>query len=79
MDAIETALADLRPALDADGFDLRLGGIGPDGQITVILEARPNACHDCLVPDDLLQQIVQTSIRDRQPDAGAVVVEKRGF
>lgn len=79
MDSIEAALANLRPALDADGFDLRLEAVEPDGRIRVALEARADACHDCLVPDDVLLQILETSIKEQQSDVGEIVLEKHGF
>jgi Fe-S cluster biogenesis protein NfuA len=77
--AVETALDNVRPALDADGFDLRLGSVGPDGAVEVVLEARPDACLDCLVPDEMLVQIIETAIRQQDPGVQRVTLTKSGF
>jgi Fe-S cluster biogenesis protein NfuA len=76
---VETALAGLRPALAADGFDLRLGSIESDGSVKVVLEAKPDACMDCLVPDEMLVQILDKAIRDQDAGLGSVVLDKVGF
>lgn len=77
--AVESALERVRPALAADGFDLRLGRLGPGNSVEVVLEALPNACLDCLVPDDLLIQIVESAMRDEGGDVDRVQLAKRGF
>jgi Fe-S cluster biogenesis protein NfuA len=76
---LESALDNVRPALDADGFDLRLDSVGDDGDVGVVLEARPDACLDCLVPDDMLVQILETAIRDKEPGLRQVTLTKSGF
>jgi Fe-S cluster biogenesis protein NfuA len=76
---VETALEEVRPALDADGFDLRLGSVDDDGDVAVVLEARPDACMDCLVPDEMLVQIIETAIRDKEPSLRHVTLSKQGF
>jgi Fe-S cluster biogenesis protein NfuA len=77
--AIEAALDELRPGLDSDGFRLGIRQVDPDGRIVIALEALPEACFDCLVPEALLTQMVETVIRDRVPDAGGVELVKIGF
>jgi Fe-S cluster biogenesis protein NfuA len=77
--AVETALNNVRPALDADGFDLRLDSVGDDGAVGVVLAARPDACLDCLVPDEMLVQIIETAIRDQEPGLRQVTLTKTGF
>lgn len=76
--AIETALATLRPSLGADGYDLRLDGVNGE-VVNVVLEAGPEACADCMVPDDMLTLILQDAIRDRDPSLTTVVLHKVGF
>ena len=76
---VETALENVRPALAADGFDLRLDHIGADGSVGIVLEAKPDACLDCLVPDDMLVQILETAIREQGPGLDHVVLTKSGF
>ncbi|TDV56345.1 NifU family protein [Actinophytocola oryzae] len=77
--AVETALANLRPALAADGFDLRIGSIEADNSVRVILEAKPDACMDCLVPDPVLHAILDKAIHDQDPNVGTITVDKVGF
>jgi Fe-S cluster biogenesis protein NfuA len=77
--AVEKALDNVRPALAADGFDLRLGAIEPDNSVRVVLEAKPDACMECLVPDAVLIAILDKAIRDQDPNVGQVSVDKVGF
>lgn len=77
--AVETALENVRPALAADGFDLRLENIAPGGAVEIVLEAKPDACLDCLVPDEMLVQIIETAIRDQDSSLDHVVLSKAGF
>jgi Fe-S cluster biogenesis protein NfuA len=77
--AIEAALDQLRPGLDADGFRLDLHRRDGDGRIVIALEALPDACLDCLVPDELLGQMIEMAIREHVPDAGDVELVKIGF
>jgi Fe-S cluster biogenesis protein NfuA len=79
MNQIDAAIDELRGALDGDGFDLRLGSVEPDGVVRVILEARPGACLDCLVQDEVLLRILDDSIRKKSPDVRQVILEKQGF
>jgi hypothetical protein len=75
----ESALATLRPGLDADGFDLRLGDSTSDSSVEVILEARPDACHDCLVPDEMLIRMIEAAIRSSNTEVKTVSLTKVGF
>ncbi len=77
-EAVDAALAELRPSLDADGFDLRLDSIEGD-EVHVGLVAKTDACLECLVPDEMLVQILETSIRKRHPDLSGVKLTKHGF
>lgn len=77
--AIETALEKLRPGLVADGFDLRLQTIGDDGSVEIALEAKPDACLECLVPDAILVQVIESAIRDQQGSVEKVILTKLGF
>jgi len=76
--AVDEALESLRPGLDADGFELRLGSIRPDGDVEVILEARPTACLDCLVPEKQMVALLETAIHDRDTKLGKVILLKVG-
>jgi hypothetical protein len=77
--AVEAALDDLRPALGADGFDLRIGAISADGDVELVLEAKAGACLDCLVPEDMMVEILENAIHDRDKSFGAVTLVRVGF
>jgi hypothetical protein len=77
--AIDSALELLRPGLTADGFDLRLGSVDETGIVQVILEAGPAACQDCLVPEPVIIQILETAIRELDPSLAHVELVKSGF
>lgn len=77
--AVEAALELLRPGLGSDGFELRLGSIDPDGSVQVILEARPDACLDCLVPEDMMVRILENAIRQKDASLDHVTIVRSGF
>jgi Fe-S cluster biogenesis protein NfuA len=77
--AVENALEGLRPGLAADGFDLRLLAIEPGGRVDIVLEAKPDACLDCLVPQEMLVQIIEAAIRERDTRLDRVVLTRSGF
>lgn len=77
--AVNAALDNVRPGLEADGFDLRLHSIADDGAVEVVLEAKADACLDCLVPDEMLVAILETAIRDQGPGLDHVILTKQGF
>lgn len=76
--SVESALAGLRPSLAADGFDLRVGSVDGD-VVQVVLEAKPAACLDCLVPDEMLTQLLTDAIRAQDPSLDRVELVKEGF
>lgn len=75
---VELALETLRPGLASDGFDLRVGSV-VDNDVRVVLEAKPNACLDCLVPDEMIVSLVDDLIRKEDGSLGRVVLVKEGF
>jgi Fe-S cluster biogenesis protein NfuA len=75
-DRIEKALQRLRPGLTADGFELRLDSINSDRSVSVALDAKPNACMDCLVPDQLLIGMLEQAIRKEDPTITRVILNK---
>jgi hypothetical protein len=76
--AIESALDTLRPSLGSDGFELRAGQ-STGNNVEVILSATADACLECLVPDDLMAQIIDDAIRREDPSLGEVTLVKEGF
>jgi Fe-S cluster biogenesis protein NfuA len=75
----DAALEQLRPALTADGFDLRLGPARTDGAVEIILEAKPDACLDCLVPEETMLAVIKTALRDEGESIEYVILTKVGF
>ncbi len=75
---LESALDELRPGLQADGFEL-LVGESSVGAVEVILRANANSCLDCLVTDDLMVQMLEDAIRRRDPSLVHVKLIKQGF
>jgi len=74
----DAALEELRPGLEADGFELSVESV-EDGTARVLLAALPSACLDCLVPDDTLIAILVGAFQERWPEITSVALDKRGF
>jgi Fe-S cluster biogenesis protein NfuA len=51
---IERALEPIRASIQADGFDLQVEGF-EKGVVSLVVQAGPEACHDCLLPQEHLQ------------------------
>jgi Fe-S cluster biogenesis protein NfuA len=77
-EAVDRALEVIRPALAADGFDLRAGTV-EDGTVEVVLEALSDACLECLVPDNLLAQIVTDAVEAHVGKMPTLRLTKVGF
>jgi Fe-S cluster biogenesis protein NfuA len=77
-EAVDRALEVIRPALAADGFDLRAGTV-EDDTVEVILEALSDACMECLVPGDLLAQIVTDAVEAHVGKMATLRLTKIGF
>lgn len=78
-ETLEAALDVLRPGLDSDGFELTVENIGTDGRISVALTATPQACMDCLVPDDMMVSMIQGIMQEMEPSVTGVVLNKYGM
>jgi Fe-S cluster biogenesis protein NfuA len=78
-DAADAAVQQLRPAFMADGFELRLGPARTDGAVEIILEAKPGACLDCLVPEETMLAIIETALREEGEATERVILTKVGF
>ncbi len=75
---IDSALEPLRAGLGPDGFELRVGKI-VGGDVQVILEAKPGACLECLVPDELMVSMLTDAVRREFPALDKVELIKEGF
>jgi len=65
---MEEVLKDLRRCLEADKFQLKLDSVGADGTVTVVIEALEGACLDCLLPDEMLTNMIEMEIRRVNPE-----------
>ncbi len=62
---IDGALAELRPFLQADGGDITLDGIGPDGVVRVRLHG---ACSNCSMVAMTMKAGVEEAIKRVAPE-----------
>ncbi len=74
---IDRALDQIRAGLAPDGFELRIERVTDDGVVELVLQALPDACLDCLVPDQLLHAMLQQAIAPVYPELREVRLEKR--
>jgi hypothetical protein len=58
---VEEALSDLRRALVADGYELTVRDL-PGGTVSIQIAAGPQACAECLVPKDVMLEILRASL-----------------
>lgn len=73
--ALDRVLEPLRPGFDADGFDITVDAVQDDGTAVVRVRHRPDACEECLIPDDMLSGMLATALRRAAPDVTGVVIE----
>jgi Fe-S cluster biogenesis protein NfuA len=77
--ALELAIEELRPSFAADSFAVTLDQLSDRGDVVIAIEAMPGACLDCMVPDTMLQQVVEVCVRRHAPGVKTVAVVKRGI
>jgi len=65
---VERALEPIRTSLQAGGFDLHVEAF-ENGVVSLIVLAGPEACHDCLLP----QEHMQLRLEDRLKGIARVV------
>ncbi|HMG41319.1 MAG TPA: hypothetical protein VK611_08315 [Acidimicrobiales bacterium] len=58
---LRTALGTIESMLDADGYGLTVDQPDP-GSVQLTIDARPDACEDCLVPKPLMSSIIQSTL-----------------
>jgi Fe-S cluster biogenesis protein NfuA len=66
-ETLETVLDQFRPGFDADGFDVSVDSVGPDGVVIVRIDHRPDACEECLIPDDMLGPMLTSAMQRVAP------------
>jgi Fe-S cluster biogenesis protein NfuA len=71
-ETLDAVLDQFRPGFDADGFDVTVDSVGPDGVVIVRITHRPNACEECLIPDDMLGPMLRSAMQRVAPDVAQV-------
>jgi len=71
---LDGALEPLRPGFDADGFEVSVHDVA-DGIVVVRILHTPNACEECLIPDDMLGPMLTTAFRRAAPAVTGVRIE----
>ena len=79
IDVVNSVLNHFRPSLAADGFDLHLLELNPDGPVRIVLEAKAGACLDCLVPERLIAEMIEAEMQKQDPSLGRIQLVKKGF
>jgi Fe-S cluster biogenesis protein NfuA len=75
LEDLDRVVNEFRPGFDADGFDVVVESIDPGGLVVVRVRHRPDACEECLMPDDTIAAIFKTAMRRTVP--GVTGVELR--
>lgn len=76
---VDEALAGVRSGLEADGFKLYAHEVTEGGDVVVALEAGSADCLECLVPDAILERMLDSAVREQNPQVGTVSLLKIGF
>ncbi len=75
-EALEAVLAKFRPGFQADGADARLATVDPTGVVEVQIVVGPETCMECLLPDDMLGQMLTHEMRIVDPTVLRVDVRR---
>ena len=66
-ETLDSVLDQFRPGFDADGFDVTVDSVGPDGVVIVRIAHRRDACEECLIPDDMLGPMLKSAMQRVAP------------
>jgi Fe-S cluster biogenesis protein NfuA len=76
LNAVDAAIAELAPMLQADGADLVLVEANPaTACIEVRLEVSDAACAECVLPGPLLEQVISDAIGRHSPGEFELVLQ----
>jgi Fe-S cluster biogenesis protein NfuA len=70
---VAEALASLRAGFEADGADLTVDTASPE-RVVIRLVMTDETCADCIVPTQMLERMVSTTLRGRFPEMGQLEV-----
>lgn len=71
--ALETALKPFIESFAADGYHLKVLNFD-GGTLDLAIEAEPHACAECLVPQNMMVELVRTQLSD-EPDIGEIRIK----
>ena len=69
-DRVQGVINLIRPAVQADGGDIELVDVGPDGVVQIRFHG---ACHGCPSSNLTLQMGIERNLRDKVPEVTRVV------
>ncbi len=72
---LDAVLNEFRAGFDADGFDVTVDSVDPGGVVVVRVGHRPNACEECLIPDDLLTGMLRMAMQKVAPEVTRVDIK----
>lgn len=72
-ETLDGVLEQFRPGFDADGFDVSVESV-ENGRVVVQVRHRPDACEECLIPDDMLAPMLATAMRRVVPSVSEVEI-----
>jgi len=73
---VDGALDEVRPLVEADGADLVLTGVDTEhGAVALRLDLARVSCLECVLPPDLLHDMIADAFTRRVPGLAAVTVE----
>lgn len=64
---VEVALSKIRETLAADGFKMKYETTG-QGVLNVLIVAEPGACVECLVPEPILVDMLNSELKEHGLD-----------
>jgi len=73
-EVLDGVLDKFRPGFDADGFDVSVQRVDA-GVAVVQIVHRPNACEECLVPDELMRTMLTNAFHEVSPGVSGVRIE----
>ncbi len=69
---LERVVADFRPGFQADGMDIAVGAIDPAGAVQIKVLLGPDACIECLIPEDLMVEMFKAAMREVMPNLARI-------
>ena len=73
---LESVLDDFRPGFEADGVEVLIDQVDPTGVIFLRLLVGPNACEECLLPDDALSMMLLAAMQPVMPNLKEIKVRR---